>query len=83
MLTIEYNPDFLDTIHKIKDKSFKTKIKKQVKKIIDNPVIGKPMRHTRRGTREVYVKPYRLAYAYNKSQKKIIFLEIYHKDKQR
>ena len=82
MLTIERKPDFIRKIKKIKHKKFKEKVISQVKKILDNPEIGKPMKHTRKGTREVYVKPYRIAYAYKKKDKTIIFLEIYHKDEQ-
>jgi mRNA-degrading endonuclease RelE of RelBE toxin-antitoxin system len=82
MLTIERKPDFLKTISKIKNPVFKEKIIKQIEKIIENPEIGKPMMHNRKGTREVYVAPYRLAYAYLKNENKIIFLDIYHKDEQ-
>ena len=80
MLTIEHRKDFMKTIAKIKDKVFKEKIKKQIEKIIKNSIIGKPMRYSREGTRELYVSPYRVAYAYIHSENKIIFLEIYHKD---
>lgn len=82
MLEIEYKPEFLKKIEKIKDALSKEKVKKQVAKIIERPEIGKPMRYDRKGTREVYISPYRLAYAYIKSENKIIFLEIYHKDEQ-
>jgi mRNA-degrading endonuclease RelE of RelBE toxin-antitoxin system len=82
MLTIERKPEFIKKIQKIKDKSFKDKVIKQIIKILDNPDIGKPMKHARKGTREVYVKPYRIAYAYLEKENKIIFLEIYHKDQQ-
>lgn len=82
MLTIDYKKDFLKEISKIKDSPFKEKVKKQIEKIIENPEIGKPMRYNRKGTREVYVSPYRLAYAYLQSENKIIFLELYHKDDQ-
>lgn len=82
MLTIDYKEDFLRKIGKIKDKPFKEKVIRQVEKIIENPEIGKPMRYSRKGTREVYVQPYRLAYAYVKSENKIVFLGIYHKDLQ-
>ncbi|MFH1834669.1 MAG: type II toxin-antitoxin system RelE/ParE family toxin [Methanobacteriota archaeon] len=82
MLTIDHKKDFLKKVEKIKNKTFKEKVKKQIEKIIDDPETGKLMRYARKGTREVYVKPYRLAYAYEKSENKIIFLEIYHKDEQ-
>lgn len=82
MLTIEYHHQFLKTIAKIKDESRKQQVKKQIKKIIDKPTIGKPMRYARKNTREVYIGSFRLAYAYVKQEKTIIFLALYHKDKQ-
>jgi len=82
MLEIEYKNNFLKRIRKIKDNSVKEHIKKQVKKIIENPERGKPMRNVRKNTREVYLKSFRLSYAYIKNENKIIFLDFYHKDKQ-
>ena len=82
MLTIEYRENLLKIISKIKDYALKEKIKKQIKRIIENPKIGKPMRYTRRGTREIHIGSYRLAYAYLKDEQKIIFLDLYHKDEQ-
>ena len=82
MLKIDYNRDFLKQISKIRNKAVKDKIKKQIEKIIQNPDIGKPMRYSRKFTREVYVAPYRLAYAFLPQENKMIFLEIYHKDEQ-
>ena len=38
------------------------------------------MRYSRKGTREVYVPPFRLSYYY--ADDKIIFLDLYHKDEQ-
>jgi len=82
MLNVEHSKNFLKVISKIKDNSTKQKIKAQIKKIIENPEIGKPMMHYRKGTREVYIKPFRLSYAYIKEGDKIIFLDLYHKDEQ-
>ncbi|HIJ02438.1 type II toxin-antitoxin system RelE/ParE family toxin [Candidatus Woesearchaeota archaeon] len=81
-MLIDYKKDFLKTISKIRDTASKEKIKKQVEKITDDPEIGKPTRYERKGTRELYVQPYRIAYAYDKQEDKITFLEIYHKDEQ-
>jgi len=80
MLIIERKPKFIKTISKIKNEAFKRKVKKQIKKIIDNPEIPKHMRYLRKGTREVYIESYRLSYSFQKN--KIIFLDLYHKDKQ-
>lgn len=82
MLNIEYNENLLKKISKIKDKSDKEKIKKQICKIVEKPEIGKPMRYARKGTRELYIGSYRVAYSYIKNQNKIIFLDFYHKNKQ-
>ncbi|HLC86475.1 MAG TPA: type II toxin-antitoxin system RelE/ParE family toxin [Candidatus Nanoarchaeia archaeon] len=71
-----------EKIFKKLDNTIKEKVKKQVKKIIENPEIGKPMRYTRKGTRELYVKPFRLSYAYIHEENKIILLDLYHKDEQ-
>ena len=64
------------------DNNQKEKVKTQVRKIISNPEIGKPMRYSRKGTREVYAGPFRLSYAYIPEENKIIFLDLYHKDEQ-
>jgi len=82
MLTIEYSDTLLKTITKIKDTAIKEKIKKQITKLLEHPEIGKPMRYARKGTRELYIGPYRLVYAYLKTEEKIILLDLYHKDKQ-
>lgn len=77
-----FHPSFQKTFSKIKDKALKEKIIKQFEKIRDNPEIGKPMRHSRKDTREVYVAPFRLSYAYLPEESKIVFLDLYHKDEQ-
>jgi mRNA-degrading endonuclease RelE of RelBE toxin-antitoxin system len=82
MVTTEFGPHFEKGFKKIKDQALKDKVKKQLKKIIDNPEIGKPMRYERKGTRESYVPPFRLSYAYLEKEDKIIFLYLYHKDEQ-
>ena len=77
-----YSKEFKKDFSKIKDKSFKKKITKQIEKIVYAPEIGKPMRYGRIGSREVYIPPFRLSYTYNKNNDEMILLSIYHKDKQ-
>ena len=81
-MKIAFNPKFQDSFSKIKDSILKEKIIKQIQKIKVNPEVGKPMMHDRKGTRELYIKPFRLAYAYLKKEDKAIILEFYHKKKQ-
>ena len=81
MVILDYHPDFKRRYEKL-DKSVKEKISKILAKIISNPQIGKPMRYHRKGTRELYIKPFRLFYGYFPHENKIIILKIYHKKKQ-
>jgi len=82
MVTIFFDPLFKKRIEKIKNEALKTELKKQILKVASNPEVGKPMKYARKGTRELYVSPFRLSYAYLKSEQKIIFLDLYHKDEQ-
>ena len=82
MLSVDSRPDFLKKIEKIKDNGLKERIKKQVAKIISSPETVKPMKYSRKGTRELYVQPFRISYAYIENEEKIVFLELYHKDEQ-
>ena len=82
MVEVDNEPIFEKKIGKIKDYFLKSKVKKQIKKIIENPEIGKPMKHDRKGTREVYISPFRLSYVYLKEKNKIVFFDLYHKDEQ-
>ena len=82
MVNVDYGNHFLKVFEKIKDAALKSRVKKQIEKIVDNPEIGKPMMHSRKGTREVYVSPFRLSYAYLRDEDKVLFLDLYHKDEQ-
>ena len=82
MVTVEFGPSFEKTFKKIKNLSVETQLKKQISKIIENPEIGKPMRYGRKGTRELYVVPFRLSYTWIKEEDKMVFLDLYHKDYQ-
>jgi len=64
------------------DNRYKIPIKNLIKKIINNPKIGKPMKNIRKGTRELYIKPFRLSYSYLESEDEIILLDLYHKKRQ-
>ena len=80
MVEVIFDSDFRKDFKKIRDNSIKEKIIKQISKIKDNPKIGKPMRYGRKGTRELYISPFRLSY---KVEGDIIYiLALYHKDLQ-
>jgi len=54
------------------------KIEKQIKKIIKNPNVGKPLKY-KRGERTLYIKPFRLIYAVRDDE--IILLKFEHRKK--
>ena len=82
MFKINFDDKFQNTFTKIKDTVLKEKIIKQIGKIKENPEIGKPMRYDRKGTREIYIPPFRLSYCYIKHEKRVIILNLYHKKEQ-
>ncbi|OVE74904.1 hypothetical protein BVX95_00865 [archaeon D22] len=82
MVNVSYDDIFKKKFSKVKDNSSKEKIKKQIRKIINSPEMGKPMRYDRKGTRELYIAPYRLSYLYIEDRDEVVFLDLYHKDLQ-
>lgn len=80
MVRVIFDPYFKNKFKKIKDKILKVRIIKQIQKIKENPDMGKPMRYSRKGTKELYISPFRLSY---KVEEDIIYiLDLYHKDEQ-
>ncbi|MDP4039017.1 MAG: type II toxin-antitoxin system RelE/ParE family toxin [Candidatus Pacearchaeota archaeon] len=59
------------------DSSVKDKVRKQIKKIIKNPKVGKPLRYDLKGERTIYVKPFRIIYSF--SNNTIYFLRFEHR----
>jgi len=82
MVEIRFDKKFKAIFSKIKDELLKDKIKKQIKKILENPEVGKPMRNIRKATRELYIKPFRLSYYYDLKINLVYILDLYHKKNQ-
>ena len=82
MVEIIFTEEFKSIFSKIKDKTIKERIIKQIEKIKSYPEIGKPMRNARKGTRELYVGSFRFSYEYFKERNIICLLDFYHKDEQ-
>lgn len=76
MVRVTYTEKFEKEIKKA-DNSIKEKAVKQIKKIIENPQAGKPLRYNLKGERTVYVKPYRIIYAFFDNE--IQFLRFEHR----
>jgi len=82
VVNVVFDDHFQRTISKIKDAEVQKSIKNKIRKIVEDPEIGKPMRNVRKGTREVYAGHFRLSYNYHKERETIEFLDFYHKDEQ-
>ena len=82
MVELRFDNNFKEVFSKIKDNLLRVKIMKQIKKISENPEVGKSMKYSRKGTREVYIKPFRLSYLYNKKGNIVAISDLYHKKKQ-
>jgi mRNA-degrading endonuclease RelE of RelBE toxin-antitoxin system len=76
MVEVVYTEKFEKELKK-SDNSIKEKAIKQIKKIIENPEIGKPLRYNLKGERTVYVWPFRILYAH--SENTIYFLRFEHR----
>lgn len=61
MVVVKFDPHFQKLFSKIKDPPLKEKIIKQIAKLKETPEMGKPTQYTRKGTRELYIAPFRLS----------------------
>ena len=61
MVEVIFKKRFKQIFTKIKDRSLKDKIITQLEKIRENPETGKPMKYGRKGTRELYIAPFKLS----------------------
>ena len=81
MVEIRFAKNFASIFSNL-DNFMKQKVIKQIKKISENPEVGKPMRYDKKGTLELYIKPFRLSYEYLKDKNIVYVLDLYHKKKQ-
>lgn len=82
MLSWDFNKKFFKSVKKC-DNSDLVKLFKQMKKVFENPYVGKHMSANRKGQLELYVaNSYRLYYYYSEKDNFIVFHEFSHKDNQ-
>jgi mRNA-degrading endonuclease RelE of RelBE toxin-antitoxin system len=62
---------------KIRDRATLEKLEKQIRRIIQFPEVGKPLRYCLRGESSIYIKPYRLIY--KTENDKLILLRFEHR----
>lgn len=59
---IIWTQKFEHDFRKIRNRATQEKLEKQIRKIIEDPNFGKPLRYGLRGEWSIYVKPFRLIY---------------------
>jgi addiction module RelE/StbE family toxin len=69
--------NFERDVKRVRDKTLKEKLQKQIDKITENPSLGKPLRYGLKGEWSIRVKPYRLIYAVEGD--KLILLRFEHR----
>jgi len=77
MVRIVPSKRFLKDIKNV-DQFGREKIEKQIRKILENPNVGKPLRY-QRGERSLYIKPFRLIYVIRGDE--LILLKFDHRKK--
>ena len=60
---IVYTQKFEHDVRKLRDGLTKEKLEKQIRKIAEDPDVGKPLRYGLKGEWTVRIAPYRLIYA--------------------
>ena len=75
MVKITPSNEFIKDVKRI-DSFLREKLDKQIKKIAQNPNVGKPLMYSR-GERTLYIKPFRLIYAVRGDE--IILLKFEHR----
>ena len=61
-MKVIYTEEFKRDVRKVKDKKIRGRIKKMVKKIKDNPEVGKPLGYDLFGLRSIKIPPFRILY---------------------
>ncbi|HJH25313.1 MAG TPA: hypothetical protein C5S37_00745 [Methanophagales archaeon] len=61
-MKVIYTEEFKRDVRKVKDKKIQGRTKKMVKKIKDNPEVGKPLGYDLFGLRSIKIPPFRILY---------------------
>ena len=69
-MEIIFSNDFKKEFKKIKDKEIRLRIIKQIKKLVNLPESGKPLKHKLKNHRSLRIPPFRIIYRLE--QKRII-----------
>jgi len=75
---IVWTQKFEQQYKKMKNRTTQDRIDKQIRKILNNPNVGKPLKHDLKGERTIYIKPFRLIYTVQEDR--LILLKFEHRN---
>ena len=67
-MEILFSDEFRKEFKRIKDKSMRLRILKQIKKLAKSPKSGKPLRHALKNHRTLRINPFRIVYRLDKDK---------------
>jgi mRNA interferase RelE/StbE len=76
-----YTDEFQKDIAKIKANLIRSRIKKLVQRLIDNPISDEPLKYDYAGLRSLRISPFRIIYEFNEKDKIIILHKFEHRGK--
>lgn len=76
---IVYAEKFERDVKKLRDNLLREKLEKQIRKVLERPELGKPLRYGLKGEWTIYVRPYRLIYAVQGNR--LVLLRFEHRKK--
>jgi mRNA-degrading endonuclease RelE of RelBE toxin-antitoxin system len=79
MVDVTFSTLFQKAFKKL-DSTQKIRLQKSIQKILQNPHVGKPLRHNLCGERSVRIKPYRIIYTYLRERNLIFLQKFEHRD---
>ncbi|MBS3131365.1 type II toxin-antitoxin system RelE/ParE family toxin [Candidatus Woesearchaeota archaeon] len=77
MVKVLWTQKFEQDVKGVRHPVVKERVLKQIRKVSENPDIGKPLRYGLKGERTIYVKPYRLIYSVERDT--LILLRFEHR----
>jgi mRNA-degrading endonuclease RelE of RelBE toxin-antitoxin system len=82
MVEVVRRASFDKKVKHIKDGKLKERIKKQIRRIIEDPEnTGERLRYDRKSERKIYIPPFRLIYAYDRVEDIIYLIDFDKRDR--
>ena len=78
---IDRSKSFDKAVKRLKDKTTKIRLWKQISKVIEDPNVGDFLKNDKKGVRKIYIPSFRLLYRYHNEENKIELIDFDNRDK--